>query len=133
MRTKGIEGIGKSFAARLGKAGIRSVQTLLEKAASASRRKEVALQTGISEPTLLEWVKEADLFRISGIEGEQACLLKEAGVDTVPELAAQAPVLLYAKMRNINTTRNLVPSLPSGRQVKDWIEQAKRLPKLVTE
>ncbi|MGC8857153.1 MAG: DUF4332 domain-containing protein, partial [Anaerolineae bacterium] len=81
-----IEGIGEKYAEKLRAAGIRTTEALLQKAATAKGRKEMAAQTGIEESKLLEWVNRADLYRIRGIGSEYSDLLEAAGVDTVPEL-----------------------------------------------
>ena len=132
MKLSSIEGIGASYARKLEKAGIRSTNALLERAATAKGRKELAAETGISDTLILEWVNHADLFRITGIGGEYADLLEEAGVDTVAELAKRVPEKLYQKMVEVNQAKNLVNKLPGLSQVEDWIAQAKKLPRVVT-
>ena len=42
--------------------------------------------TEISETSILKWVNNADLMRISGIGPEYTALLETSGVDTVKEL-----------------------------------------------
>lgn len=132
MNIKDIEGIGPAYAKKLEKAGIRTTDALLKAGASAKGRKELAAETGISETLILEWVNLADLYRISGIGSEYADLLEEAGVDTVAELAKRVAANLYQKMAEVNQAKNLVNRMPGLGQVSDWIEQAKKLPKVVT-
>ena len=59
-----IEGVGKAYATKLGKAGIRTVEALLTQGATAKGRKEIAEKSGIDSSVILEWVNHADLFRI---------------------------------------------------------------------
>lgn len=132
MNIKDIEGIGPAYAKKLEKAGIRTTDALLKAGASAKGRKQLAAETGISETLILEWVNLADLYRISGIGSEYADLLEEAGVDTIAELAKRVPANLYQKMAEVNQAKNLVNRMPGLGQVSDWIEQAKKLPKVVT-
>ncbi len=127
-----IEGIGPVFAEKLGKLGIRSTEALLEQAASAKGRKDVAEKTGLKESLLLEWVNRADLFRIKGIGSEYSDLLEAAGVDSVPELAMRKPENLLQKIVEVNQAKKLVRKLPTIKQVSAWVEMAKTLPKLVT-
>ncbi|MEM2335986.1 MAG: DUF4332 domain-containing protein [Candidatus Bathyarchaeia archaeon] len=94
-------------------------------------RKELAEKTGISEKLILEWVNLADLFRIKGIGEEYSDLLEEAGVDTVVELSKRDPENLHAKILEINKEKKLVRKPPTLEQVKNWIEQAKKLPRKV--
>jgi predicted flap endonuclease-1-like 5' DNA nuclease len=127
-----IEGIGESYAEKLITAGISSVESLLEKGASAAGRKKIEEQTGISHTLILRWVNHADLFRIEGVAGEYAELLEASGVDSVPELAQRKAENLFAKMAEVNETKKLVRKIPAESQVAKWVAQAKALPKIVT-
>ncbi len=126
-----IEGIGKVYAEKLQAIGIKTVEKLLEKGAEPSGRKEIAEAIGVSPKLVLEWVNRADLTRIKGVGEEYADLLENAGVDTVPELARRNAENLYKKMVEVNEKKNLVRQLPSQKQVADWIEQAKKLPRVI--
>jgi len=127
-----VEGIGEVYAQKLQEAGIRTTQALLEKGASPQGRTEIAEKTGISGKLILEWVNHVDLFRIKGVGEEYSDLLEEAGVDTVPELAQRNPEHLHQKLVAVNQEKKLVRQLPTQSQVGDWIEQAKRLPRVIT-
>ena len=94
--------------------------------------KEIAEKTGISATLILEWVNLTDLCRVKGIGEEYADLLEEAGVDTVPELAQRNAENLHQKLVEINDEKELVRRVPTSDQVKDWVEQAKQLPRVVT-
>jgi predicted flap endonuclease-1-like 5' DNA nuclease len=127
-----IEGVGEFYAQKLREAGIATTQALLEKGASPQGREEIAEKTGISGKLILEWVNHVDLFRIKGVGEEYSDLLEEAGVDTVPELAQRNAENLYQKLVAVNQEKRLVRRLPTQAQVSDWIEQAKRLPRVIT-
>jgi predicted flap endonuclease-1-like 5' DNA nuclease len=127
-----VEGIGEFYAQKLRAAGVRTTQALLEKGASPQGRTEIAEKTGISGKLILEWVNHVDLFRIKGVGEEYSDLLEEAGVDTVPELAQRNPEHLHQKLVAVNQEKKLVRQLPTRSQVSDWVEQAKRLPRVIT-
>jgi predicted flap endonuclease-1-like 5' DNA nuclease len=127
-----IEGIGEKFAAKLKAAGVATVEGLLETAASGKGREDLAAKTGIDKTKILEWVNRADLYRIKGVGEEYSDLLEAAGVDSPAELAHRVPANLLAKMTELNTAKKLVRKLPTEKQVADWVQQAKALPKLVT-
>ena len=127
-----VEGIGEFYAQKLRAAGVRTTQALLEKGASPQGRTEIAEKTGISGKLILEWVNHVDLFRIKGVGEEYSDLLEEAGVDTVPELAQRNPEHLHQKLVAVNREKKLVRQLPTQSQVSNWIEQAKRLPRVIT-
>lgn len=126
-----IEGVGAVYAQKLSAAGIRTTNKLLNKGATPRGRQDLADMTGISGDLILEWVNHADLYRIKGVAEEYSDLLEEAGVDTVPELAQRNPENLYAKLVEVNSSKRLVRQLPSQRQVADWIDQAKSLPRMI--
>ncbi|HLO28165.1 MAG TPA: DUF4332 domain-containing protein [Anaerolineales bacterium] len=127
-----IEGIGDANAQKLKAMGIKSVADLLEKAASARGRKEIAIQSGINEGLLLRWVDHADLLRIKGIGAEYAELLEAAGVDSAIELAQRSSEKLYRKILEVNQAKKLVRKLPTEFQIDKWILQAKGVSKVVS-
>jgi predicted flap endonuclease-1-like 5' DNA nuclease len=132
MKISDIEGIGPAYAAKLAKAGIRSVEALLKNGASVKGRKEIAAMTGINHTLIIEWVNRADLYRIKGVGSQYSDLLEKAGVDTVVELSKRVADNLYAKMVEVNKTKNLVNGMPGVKKVKKWIAQAKKLPRVVS-
>ncbi len=126
-----IEGIGPTYARRLNANGIRTTDDLLLKGGTKQGRKELAKNTRISETIILEWVNMADLFRIKGIGEEYSDLLKEAGVNTVVELSTRNPENLQKTLVGVNDAKKLVRRPPTLSQTKDWVNQAKVLPRKV--
>ena len=126
-----VEGIGTKWAKDLRKAGIGSTGSLLEKGATPKGREEIAKTSGISKKLVLEWVNHVDLFRIKGVSEEYSDLLEEAGVDTVVELAQRNVDNLYEAIQATNDRNKLVRRPPSKKMVKNWIAQAKKLPRKV--
>lgn len=126
-----VEGIGPKYTEKLKKAGIRSTNELLKKGATLSGRKEIESKSGIGHALVLEWVNLVDLYRIKGIGSEYSDLLEEAGVDSVPELAQRKPENLFKTMTEVNSKKKLVRKLPTENQIKDWINQAKKLPRII--
>ena len=127
-----IEGIGSSSAEKLKAVGVGSIEALLTAGATPKQRAELAASSGISDKQILRWVNMADLFRIKGIGEQYSDLLEAAGVDTVPELAQRKPENLHAKMAEVNAQKNLVRQMPTDKQVADWVQQAKDLPRVMT-
>jgi len=127
-----VEGIGPKYAEKLRAIGIENTDQFLSAAATPKGRKELAEKSSISEKLILEWANHLDLFRIKGVASEYADLLEEAGVDTVVELAQRNPENLYQKLVEVNEAKKLVRKLPVQSQVADWIEQAKKLPRILT-
>jgi predicted flap endonuclease-1-like 5' DNA nuclease len=128
---KDVEGIGPKYAEKLKKAGVRSTDKLLEKGATPAMRKTLEEQTGIGHDLILEWVNHVDLYRIKGVGSEYSDLLEEAGVDSVPELAQRKPENLAAAMAETNKKKKIVRKLPTEKMVKKWVEEAKKLPRII--
>ena len=126
-----IEGIGEAISAKLETAGVKTVESLLEKGGEKTGRKEIAEASGISESVVLTYVNMADLFRVNGIAGQFAELLKASGVDTVKELATRNAENLHAKLTEVNEEKKLTRVVPSVDKVTDFISQAKGLPQKV--
>ena len=126
-----VEGIGEAYAKKLRDAGVGSTDMLLETGSTRKGRDELAAKTGIASKLILEWVNHVDLFRVKGVGEEYADLLEASGVDTVPELAQRRADNLHKKMAEVNAEKKLVRQLPSEKQVQEWIEQAKELPRKI--
>lgn len=123
-----VEGIGPVYAEKLIAAGIKDIETLLEKCAKPAGRKALAEETEISPKLILTWTNHADLMRIDGVGPQFSELLEAAGVDTVKELKHRVPANLKEKLDEINEKKNLVNRVPALSEVERMIEQAKELP-----
>jgi len=132
MNIEKVEGIGPYYAQKLKAIGIRTTGALLKAGASKSGREMVAMKSGITETLILEWVNLADLCRIKGVGEEYSDLLEEAGVDSVKELRNRVPENLHRTILETNQFKRLVRRPPSIKQVRDWVQQAKMLPPMVT-
>ena len=127
-----IEGIGEIYSQKLHDAGVGSTEALLQQGATPNGRKELADKTGISDRLILKWVNRADLFRVKGIGEQYSDLLAAAGVETVLELAQRRPDHLHQKMVETNEAKRLVRVVPGPEQVAEWVQQAQKLPRVVS-
>ena len=127
-----IEGIGAVHVERLARAGIKSLQSLFNRGRTPKGRREIAAESGIDERIILNWVNRADLMRLHGIGEEYADLLEQAGVDTPVELAHRVPENLYRKLVEENQNKKITRRTPSLKQVSAWVQEAKKLPRVVT-
>lgn len=127
-----IESIGPATAEKLEKAGIKTVEGLLDKAHSRSGRKKVAEESGVSEGKILDFVNMGDMMRIKGIGGEFAELLKASGVDTVKELRNRNAANLHEKMSAVNAEKKLTRRVPNAEQLQNFIDLAKETEPMVT-
>ena len=78
----------------------------------------------------LDFTSQVDRFK-DATGDDATAIMEEAGVDTVVELAKRVPKNLFEKMVEINNTKKLVRKMPVEKQVADWVEQAKKRPRLV--
>ena len=127
-----ISGIGPVYAKKLKDVGIETVEDFLKAGASPEGRNDLEQKTGFSHTTILEWINRADLSRVKGVGEQYSDLLEVAGVDTIVELAKRNPGDLTKKMEAVNKEKKLVRKVPTLTQVKKWIDQAKKLPRVVT-
>jgi len=126
-----IEGIGPQLAKSLKDQGVESVEDLLETGRTSTGRMELASATGIDKKRILRFVNHADLMRVKGVGGEYAELLEAAGVDTVAELAQRNADRLHERLVEVNEEKSLVRALPAAARVREWIEQAKELARVI--
>jgi predicted flap endonuclease-1-like 5' DNA nuclease len=127
-----IQGIAEATEKKLNAAGVKNVDELLERGATPKGREELAAKSGLPAAQILKFVNYADLFRIKGIAGQTAELLEASGVNTVAELAQRNPANLAAKVKEVNDAKKLSGQSPTEKQLGEWIEAAKTLPKKVT-
>ena len=126
-----VEGIGPVMGEKFRAAGVKDTDSLLKNALTATQRKALAEQTGLSEARILKFANMADLYRISGVGSEYSELLEAAGVNTVPELANRNAANLAQAMATVNQEKKLTRQVPVEAEVAKWIEQAKTLPRMI--
>jgi predicted flap endonuclease-1-like 5' DNA nuclease len=132
VRIGEIEGIGEAHASALSGAGVTHVRHLLQRAATASARADLARQTGLSNAQLMEWLNHIDLMRIRGVGAEYSDLLEAAGIDSPDELAQHRPAQLATLLAQTNAQHPLVRRVPSEKVLAGWISEARTLPRLLT-
>ena len=125
-----LKGMSTELEAKLKERGFYNSDQLLGAAQTPAGRKALAEQVGVESRAILELANRADLARVRGIAGVFSDLLEQAGVDTVKELATRRPDNLHAKLLEINA-QGLAGRAPTLDMVKDWVAQAKELPKLL--
>ena len=126
-----LRGVSGALADKLGAQGLGDSAAFLAKVTTPKARQELAQTLGVEAGAVLEVANRADLARIVGVGDVFSNLLEEAGVDTVKELAVRVPENLLAKLEKVNAAKKLAQRLPTAGQVKDWVDQAKKLPKLL--
>ncbi|MGH2467061.1 MAG: DUF4332 domain-containing protein [Candidatus Limnocylindrales bacterium] len=126
-----VEGIGPAYAEKLRAAGVATTEGLLEAGATPKGREALGEQTGISHKLLLEWVNHVDLMRLKGVGSEYSDLLEAAGVDSPLELGHRNAANLAQTIETYNAEHKIVRRVPTEHEIAGWIDEAKRLPKIV--
>jgi len=132
MRIEEVEGIGPAYAAKLQTAGVKSTDDLLERGAKPAGRRSLEAATGIDHALILEWVNHVDLMRIDGVGSEYSDLLEAAGVDSPAELAQRNAGNLATTIQEVVAARpSIVRRAPGENEIQGWIDQSKKLSKIV--
>ena len=126
-----MRGVTMDVSGKLKAMSLKDNLAFLEAVKTPKQRKELAASLGIDEKAVLELANRADLARIKGIGEVFSDLLENAGVDTVKEMAKRVPENLHAKLLEVNKDKTLAGRQPTLDMVKDWVAQAKELPKLL--
>jgi hypothetical protein len=125
------ENIGSAYFDKLAIQGIKSTDALIKKGAHPGGRKEIENTTGIANDLIIKWISFVDLLRIRNVTLEYIYLLREAGVNSVVELAQRNPEMYHKILIETNERKKFVSNTFSVYMVKDWIEQAKKLPHVI--
>jgi predicted RecB family nuclease len=122
-----LDGITRDQIRQLKANGIRTLERLLDAAATAKKRKRLAARTNIPEGRWLAWASTADRLRIKGVGLDSAKLLQGIGVKTVRSLRYRNPQHLAERMKELNGKHKLVRLLPTEATIGRWVEEAKTL------
>lgn len=128
---KNFRGVSEKYITLLEKEGIANVDQMLEKGKTSAGRRRLAAKTGMPAEAILEFVKLADLSRIEGLKNIRARLYYDAGVDTVEKMAEWTPEKLQACLVEYVKKTGFNGIAPLPKEIRNTIETAKRLPKIV--
>ena len=118
--------------AKLKRAGILDLDSLLARAASDESRQALCAQSGVNRDELRRLARIADILRIQGVNEAQARLLDVAGAGSIAEICLCDAHTLLRQLRRKNVELLLVRSLPPESTLDRWINDAKRLPVALT-
>jgi predicted flap endonuclease-1-like 5' DNA nuclease len=126
-----LRGISYQMRSKLKQQGVTYTHQLLEAAGRPDSRGVLAAKSGIEEPVLMRLTCRADLARIKGIGAIFADMLELVGVDQVTSLAGQEPAALHAALSELNAAERFARRAPTVEEVRDWVTQARSLPRLI--
>ena len=122
-----IGGIDEDQRGTLVDAGVTTTGELLVACSTEESRRDLALQTGIEEASLLRWARLADLMRVSGVGYQYAELLDAAGIVALEALRSQDPDELAEQLAVINRKFKFARTCPGPVVLARWIAQARRM------
>ena len=132
MDIEDVDWISAADREKLAAAGIKTTDDLLTAGAKPSDRERIARGTGISGTLIRQWVDSIDLMRVPGVGPQYSNLLEAAGVDSPAELAQRNPANLAITVQEVVAARpGIVHHLPSEAEVTSWVEEARKLDKVV--
>lgn len=111
---------------------ITTCSQLLAAAGGYQERETLCRATRLASELLTSLVQRADMARVNGVGSVFGLMLEELEVLDVDRLAQQDPRELHERLRSYNQEERLARRSPTPEEVVDWVNQARRLPKLVT-
>jgi predicted flap endonuclease-1-like 5' DNA nuclease len=111
---------------------ITTCDQLLAAAGGFDERAALARAARIAMSRLTDLVRQADRARIQGVGAVFGRMLADLGIGDVATLAGQNPGDLHERLRRHNEAGDLARRSPTAGEVADWVDQARRLPRLVT-
>jgi len=119
-----IEGIGKKYASKLGRAGYTEIEDLSK--LTWEQINELAVKTKIPSKRIDKWQEQADLISLKSIGPEYAEALNKVGIDSVKELSHRNAKNTLEKIKSFDKRRpNVIRKLPTLKQIESWIAMAK--------
>eukprot|EP01027_Heterolobosea_sp_BB2_P017902 GEZU01025310.1.p1 GENE.GEZU01025310.1~~GEZU01025310.1.p1 ORF type:complete len:157 (-),score=59.41 GEZU01025310.1:41-511(-) len=133
-----LPGFEESYLVKFKDAGVNNASDLIEKGRDRKLRQELEAKTGIPHDKLLHLIHKADFVRIPDVTPDDAALLDAVGVKSVLQLSHRIPEHLYDALKSYLEAnpapikgKKKKPELPSLDKCKKWVEEAKRIPKVV--
>lgn len=114
--------IDSKYQIELQKAGILSLEDLVEKTKSKTEREELALRLFIPLEELEGWIKKAKLVRLKGLGIRNLKTLEGIGIDSIEALAEEHPETLYQKL----SKKYPQLSIPRKAKIRIWIKEARK-------
>ena len=124
-------GVDEEYVDMLESIGITHSKHLFKRGRSKEERERLSTATGVPIEELLVLVKLSDLARIRGLGGAFVRLFYEAGADTVEKLASWDSEKLSRAVVTLNKERGITKWVPSLKDVKQYVEMAGALAKVI--
>jgi hypothetical protein len=116
---------------KLSSIGISTVNQLLETSRTIEDREELAVKSGSSPEDILKLVKLSDLSRLPGLKKVRGRLFYEAGLDTLPKIAALEPEEIQVILKQYIDQTGFDGSPPTLSEAHVAVVMARFLPEMV--
>ena len=127
-----LPGVDENTAKKLEEQEITTSQEFLEMCVNKNDRQIISDLLEIHEGDILTMANMADLLRIESITPAWAWLLEKVGVDTIPELAQRNPERLFQSIEEYDIAfLDEVDTKPTLKEVREWIETAKNMDRIL--
>ncbi len=123
-----IDGIGQGYATQLEKAGVSTVQELLNAASSAEGKTLLSETTGIPRRKIVRWFSIGNFLRVEGLNSDYGDLLYRAGTSTLTALAEKDPATILAEINALSSLRLRKENpAPDQEMITTWQQAARKL------
>ncbi len=124
-------GVDDESVEKLEAIGITHSKHLFDRGRTKEARERLSASSGVPMDELLVLVKLSDLARIRGLGGAFVRLFYEAGADTIESLSKWKPEKLSQAVVKLNKEREITKWVPSLKDVKQYVEMASALAKVI--
>jgi len=131
FKLREFRGVRLEEVAKLEAIGIVTVDQMLVAGKTPSARQQLVNQTGISLQTILELVKLSDISRVGAIKSVRARLYYDAGLDTPEKFTQWEPEALRQYLVEWVKRTGFDGIAPLPKEIRNAIEKARQLPKVV--
>ncbi len=126
-----FRGVDSKAVARLEAVGVRDVKQMREHGATPVKRAALAKETGVSEGTILEFVKLSDLARLPGVKAIRARLYYDAGIDTLEKMAKWDSEAMRLMLIEFVEKTGFEGIAPLPKEAATSVKVARELPQLI--
>jgi hypothetical protein len=131
FKLREFRGVKAKEIAKLEAIGIVTVGQMLSAGKTPQARKQLAKRTGIPPAVILELVKLSDISRVGAIRSVRARLYYDAGLDTPVKFTKWEPEALRRMLLDFVKRTGFKGIAPLPKELRNAIQNARRLPKMI--
>jgi len=122
-------GVPVEIVEKLLKMGVHTAEDLFKKANTRKRRMMLSQLLHIPEKQIIQWVNRLDFLRLRNMTHEMSEMFHKMGFETIASLRNLSSKALHKEINIFNLKHKHLNSnsIPSLKDVKDWIKQSESL------